>query len=198
MRRFSGQVPSRVVITDHSRVLIDLAQRYFNVSDAEYRVLDVRAPFPFPDQSFDLILANMIFNELSAAGMRRAVWECRRTLAAEGRLLATVTHPAFVESLASRGQLKPIKGGVFTMPGSEGLRLPVVRRSKEDYFAALEQAGFRCRAEEVLPTAQILRAKPGLRQAANVPIAMLLDCAKDRVPSHRAPPASRTDSLNYV
>src|SRR5262245_34725927 len=42
LRRFSGQVPSRVVITDQSRVLIDLAQRVFRVPGAEYRVLDAR------------------------------------------------------------------------------------------------------------------------------------------------------------
>jgi SAM-dependent methyltransferase len=185
LRRFSGQVPLRVVITDQSRVLIDLAQRSFRVIDADYQVLDVRDPFPFPEGSFDLILANMIFNEITTAGLRRALRECWRTLSSGGRLLATVTHPAFIESLARRGQLKPFKGGVFTMPGTEGLRLPVVRRSSEQYAVALEQAGFRLRSEAVYPTASILRAKPGLRQAGDVPIALLLDCEKVVVPFTR-------------
>jgi SAM-dependent methyltransferase len=178
LRRFSGQVPIRVVITDQSRVLIDLAQRLFRVADAEYQILDVRDPFPFPEQSFDLILANMIFNEITTAGLRRALRECWRTLSSAGRLLATVTHPAFVESLERRGQLKRFKGGVFTMPGAEGLRLPVVSRSSEEYSVALKQVGFRFRSEVVYPTAQILSAKPGLRQAGNVPIALLLECEK--------------------
>jgi SAM-dependent methyltransferase len=178
LQRFSGQVPTRVVITDQSQVLIDLAQRVFRVRDAEYQSLDVRDRFPFPKASFDLILANMIFNEITTAGLRRAMRECHRTLSSGGRLLATVPHPDFIESLERRSQLRPLKGGVFTMPGTAGLRLPVVRRSSEEYSVAMEQAGFRFHAEAVYPTAQILRAKPGLRQAGDVPIALLLDCEK--------------------
>src|SRR2546426_6337561 len=55
LRRFSGEVPARIVITDLSRVLLDLARRSFRVRDAEYLTLDVRDAFPFPDESFDLI-----------------------------------------------------------------------------------------------------------------------------------------------
>src|SRR5262249_28746465 len=157
-----GEVPARVVITDQSRGLIDLAQRYFRVPEAEYRALDVRDAFPFADGSFDLIVANMIFNEVTGPVLRRALDECRRVLGPAGRLLATVTHPDFVDSLACRGQLKPYRGGVFTMPGADGLRLPVVRRSTAQYLAALKDAGFRCSSEEVFATAQILNAKPGL------------------------------------
>jgi len=175
LRRFSGQVPSQITITDQSQVLLDLARRFFRVPDSDYRVLDVRTPFPFSADSFDLILANMIFNELTGAGLRRALRECRRTLASEGRLIATVTHPVFVESLERRGQLKPTKVGIFTMPGSDGLRLPVVPRSKKDYCAALEQAGFRFSTEDIFPTPPILNAKPGLSQAGGVPIAMLIE-----------------------
>jgi SAM-dependent methyltransferase len=181
MRRFSGQVPARVVITDQSRLLLDLAQRSFRLADAEYRVLDVRDPFPFPKESFDLMLANMIFNEITRVALRRALRECWRTLSQAGRLLATVTHPSLVESLQRRGQLKPYKGGVFTMPGAGGLRLPVVPRNSGEYCVVMEQAGFRVRSEPVHPTAQVLSAKPGLRQAGPVPIALLLDCEK--VPS---------------
>jgi SAM-dependent methyltransferase len=180
LRRFSGQVPARVVITDQSGALIELAQRFFRVADAEYRVLDVRDPFPFPKEWFDLILANMVLNEIATAGLRRALRECQRTLRPGGRLLATVTHPAFIKSLARRGQLKPLKGGMSTMPGSQGLRMPVDRRTSEGYRAALEQAGFRVRSEAVCSTDQVLNAKPGLRQAADVPIALLLDCEKLR------------------
>ena len=64
------------------------------------------------------------------------------------------------------------------MPGAEGLRLPVVRRRAEEYQEALEQAGFRFHSEEVFPTAEVLSAKPGLRQAGGMPLALLLDCEK--------------------
>jgi SAM-dependent methyltransferase len=176
LRRFSGQVPARVIITDQSPELLGLAQRFFRVPDAEYRVLDVRDTFPFPDGSFDMIIANMIFNEITTPALLRALRECRRTLAAEGRLLASVTHPAFVASLERRGQLKRSAAGVLTMPGAEGLRLPVVRRTVEQYCRTLGQAGFRHHAEDVYQTVQIRRAKPGLRQGGHVPVALLLDC----------------------
>src|SRR5207249_3397365 len=52
LRHFSGQVPSRVVLTDQSPVLLGLAERSFRVPGAEYLVLDVRARFPFGDGAF--------------------------------------------------------------------------------------------------------------------------------------------------
>ena len=178
LRRFSGQVPSRIVITDLSRVLLDLAQRGFRVAEAEYRVLDIRGPFPFAAESFDLILANMVFNELTPAGLRRALAECRKVLTPGGRLVGTVIHPLFVESLAQRGLLKRGPGSVLTMPGSDGLRLPVVPRTMDEYTAAFREAGFQFWSEEVWATPEVLGAKPGLRQAGKVPVALLFECAK--------------------
>jgi ubiquinone/menaquinone biosynthesis C-methylase UbiE len=133
LRRFSGQIASRIVITDHSRVLLKIAQRSFRVPEAEYQPVDVRAPFPFAKESFDLIVANMIFNEIPTPNLRRALSECQRVLSPGSRLLAAVIHPAFVKSLDRRGQLRPLTSSVYTMPASQGLRLPVVRRSLQSY-----------------------------------------------------------------
>ena len=66
---------ARIVITDLSGVLLDLAQRSFRVREAEYLTLDVRDPFPFPNDSFDLIVANMVFNEIPNAALRCALGE---------------------------------------------------------------------------------------------------------------------------
>jgi ubiquinone/menaquinone biosynthesis C-methylase UbiE len=178
LRRFSGQIPSRIVITDHSPALLNIARRSFRIPDAEYQLVDVRAPFPFAKESFDLILANMIFNELPTPILRPALRECQRVLSPGGRLLATVIHPAFVKSLARRGQLKPYSRGVYTMPASEGLRLPVAPRNLKAYQAALENAGFQFRSEEAHSRHRVLSEKPGLRRAGNAPIALLLECEK--------------------
>lgn len=59
LRRFSGQIPSRIVITDQSGVLLKMAENEFRVKEAEIRQLDIRYPFPFGDGSFDIILATM-------------------------------------------------------------------------------------------------------------------------------------------
>src|SRR5690242_6676240 len=45
LRRFSGRVPARVVISDQSPALLDIARRSFRVDGAEYVVLDVRDNF---------------------------------------------------------------------------------------------------------------------------------------------------------
>ncbi len=72
LRHFSGQVPARVVITDHSTAFLNMAQRLFRVAEAEYKLLDVRSRYPFADGTFDVIIANMVFNEVKKAGLLRA------------------------------------------------------------------------------------------------------------------------------
>jgi SAM-dependent methyltransferase len=141
-------------------------------------VLDVREPFPFSDRAFDLVVANMLFNELGPAALRHALGECGRVLGGGGRLLATVTHPAFVASLARRGELRPLAGAVQTMPGADGLRLPVVLRRAAEYVTPAGQAGFRVESQDVHPTGKVLAAKPGLRKDGGAPIALLLDCVR--------------------
>ncbi len=178
LRHFSGRVPARVVITDQSPSLLRLARQSFQVPDADYLPLDVRRPFPFDAGAFDLIVANMVLNEVATPGLRRALRECHRTLTEGGRLLATVLHPAFVDSLARRRLLKRSPEGVLTMPGAEGLRLPVVRRTPQGYRWAFEGAGFGYGAEDVHATPEVLRAKPGLREAGNVPLALLIEGQK--------------------
>jgi SAM-dependent methyltransferase len=178
LRRFSGQVPARVVVTDQSAAQLQIARRAFRVPDAQYLVLDVRGAFPFDAGAFDLIVAGMLFNEVPHAGFRRAARECHRVLAGGGRLLATVLHPAFVDSLGRRGLLRPGPQRGLTMPGAEGLRLPVVRRAAAEYRRTLEGCGFEFSASDVRATPEVLAARPGLREAGDVPLAMLIDCLK--------------------
>lgn len=173
LRRFSGQTPSRIAITDNSAELLQIAQRVFYIADAEYLRLDVSRPFPFPDSVFDLILANMLFNELPTPDLRSAIAESSRVLRRNGRLLATTVHPEFVESLWRRNQIRE-SGRLRTMPSGEGLHLPVAFHSVREYFALLSEAGFQVRTEEVYPTDKVLQAKPGLRLAGRVPVALLL------------------------
>ena len=189
LRRFSGQVPTRIVITDQSSRLLDLARRHFHIPGADYRVLDVRKPLPFSDRSFDVVVAGMLFNELARAALHRGLKECRRVLSETGRLVATVTHPDFVAGLARRGELRCLARDVQTMPGAEGLRLPVVPRTVQDYVDAIEAAGFRVSTRDVHATDEVLAVKPGLRHAGRTPVALLLCCeAGPAAPPGRAEP----------
>ncbi len=176
LRRFSGQAPARIVITDQSSALLAIAQSHFKVRNAEYYRLDVRARYPYPENTFNLILAIMVFNEIGDAGLRRALRECHRVLTEDGRLIAAVTHPAFVESLSRRGELKRTSGGRLTMPGALGLRLPVVRRSMDAYERCLDMSGFEHESKDIFPSRRVFNGKPGLRKAGHVPVALLLDC----------------------
>jgi len=177
MQRFSGQAPARTVITDQSARLLALAQRQLPIDGAEYMQLDVRQPFPLGTSSTDLLLATMVFNEVPDAGLCQALASCRRVLKPDGQIVATVVHPAFVASLDQRGLLKR-HGGRLTMPGSDGLRLPVVRRTVDQYRLALQRAGFDHTCEDVYPTDKLLNAKPALRAAGGIPLALLCNCSR--------------------
>ena len=178
LRRFSGQAPVRLVVSDASLALLHIAQTTFFLPNAEYLHLDVREPFPFQDGSFDLILATMLFNELTSAELRRALDECHRVLAASGMLLTTVVHPDFTADLARRGVLCPTRSELAFMPGAEGVPLPMARRSVAEYTALLTSRGFNAVPTDVYPDEKVLRAKPGLRNAAHVPLALVFICRK--------------------
>ena len=178
LRRFSGQVPSSITVTDLSPRLLEIAQRHFRMPDAGYQVLDVRKPLPFDDGQFDLVIASMLFNEVPSRDFRNALSECYRVLSSAGLLLIAVTHPDFIDSLRKRGLLKATPEGVLTMPGSGSLRLPVVIRSLDGYRSGLQAAGFQYEEEEGYPTPEVLDAKAGLRNAWKVPVALVYSCKR--------------------
>jgi SAM-dependent methyltransferase len=178
-RLLTSRTPSRrLVVSDASPVLLDIARHLHPAPGAEYLVLDAGGPFPFERECFDLILATMIFNEVRTPALSSALRESRRVLRPGGRLLATVLHPRFVHSLARRGQLRPARdgGGPLTMPGAKGLRLPVVRRDREDYESLLDGAGFGFEAHELAPTPKVLLEKPGAAASGKLPWGLLYEC----------------------
>jgi SAM-dependent methyltransferase len=178
LRRFSGQIPASILVTDGSDQQLRTAQQEFAIPGAAYQRLDLRRPFPFEKDRFDIILAIMVLNELPPPGFKNALNECYRTLAAAGLLLVAVTHPDFIDGLQKRGLLERVAGDVLTMPSTGSLRLPVVLRSVEIYRAGLAEAGFEYEEEAVYPTPQVLNEKSGLQHAGKVPLALVFKCIK--------------------
>ena len=182
LRRFGGQTPARIVISDQSERLLSIARQQFNIPGAEYLKLDVRGPFPFDDAQFDLIIASMLFNEVPERGLRSTLGECRRVLARDGLLLLTVLHPAFVNSLLTGGAIRREPDRAMTMPGAGSLRLPVVIRSEAAYRSALAVAGLEFEAEPVFATEAVRGARPGLRNAGTAPLALVFTCRAATLP----------------
>lgn len=178
LRRYSGQVPLSVVITDQSQKMIDIAKKHFFIPNAIYRVLDVRNKFPFPDNTFDLIIATMIFNEVADKDLERCLLECFRILRDKGLLLITVTHPHFINDLQKRSQLQKTNGEKLTMPGAGSLRLPVVVRSAQAYEQILTKCRYQFEETSIFPTPQVINVKPGLRNSKNIPLALVFKCKK--------------------
>jgi SAM-dependent methyltransferase len=176
MRRYSGQTPERLLITDQSQKLLAIAQAQHRADHAEYLSLDVQQAFTLDNATFDLILASMLLNELTTSSLQNALQECARVLRQDGRLLATVPHPTFVYALAKKGALTDFGRGLFAMPSAEGLRLPVSRRPAQAYLDALAAAGFTVETEDVFPDEKTLHEKLGLKIPRDIPMALLLDC----------------------
>ena len=178
LRHFSSEQPSSIIITDQSTELLKIAQNNFGIPDAQYQSLDVRNRFSFEDNCFDIIIAVMVFNEVPPKGFQYALQECYRTLSPEGILLFAVTHPDFIASLHKRGLLLRADGNTLTTPGSGNLRLPVIVRSAEVYYRSLKEIGFEYESEDVFPTPKVLNEKSGLKNVANLPLALVLKCIK--------------------
>lgn len=178
MKYFSGQKPAKVVVTDQSDKLLKIAQKKFPCAIAQYLQLDVREQFPFNSNEFDLILATMIFNEVSKGGLFRALKECNRVLTEKGKMIATVLHPEFITNLDRRGLLHRDKNGLLTMPGTKNLRLPVVKREMKEYYYLLSQTKFHFEVDEILPSKEVLNEKSGLKKYGKNPIAAIFTCSK--------------------
>jgi len=138
--RFPSQTPERLVISDQSRPMLDLARKHHPVEVAEYTIVDVGHLIPYPDESFDIVIADMLFHELNTGTLRRALAEIYRVLRPKGRLLGTVYHPRTVDAMKRAGLLRRGPGGVTLIPSDE-LYTPIVVRREAAYHTAFSQWG---------------------------------------------------------
>ena len=173
---FVGEMPASLTITDHSAKLLNIAQKSSFIPDATYLQLDVRSDYPFDGNSFDLILATMVFNEVSTPGLKRALRPCKRVLRPNGTLLITVTHPQFIQHLDRQKQLKTDGNRNLTMPGANNLRYPIIPRQIQDYEKAFTQKGLDFEATEIFANEAVFKDKPTLRKLGKRPLALLWEC----------------------
>ena len=87
---------------DQSAGMLELARRRLG-ADADLRVADLADPLPYPDDSFDDVVASLVLHYLRDWGP--ALAELRRVLRTGGRLIASVNHPTAeycIERMAGR------------------------------------------------------------------------------------------------
>ncbi|WP_425434751.1 methyltransferase domain-containing protein [Nonomuraea jiangxiensis] len=75
---------------DSSAGMLELARRRLG-DDADLRVVDLRDPLPFDDDSFDDVVASLVLHYLEAWGPTLA--GLRPVLRPGGQLIASVNHP---------------------------------------------------------------------------------------------------------
>lgn len=160
---------------------------------------DLAALGRFPARSFDLAVANVVLVDVRR--LRRAVAEVFRVLVPGGRLVFSLTHPAFEapvpgawvrepddsERIEDRLFLKVDRYfdrvGIYWAP--PGLpRVPGFHRPLRDYFDALFAAGFVVRRYEE-PTASreaLRRHHQVFADLLRVPLFVLMEAVKPRDP----------------
>ena len=83
---------------DKSAGMLGLARRRLG-DDADLHVAELGSPLPFPDDTFDDVIASLVLHYLEDWGP--ALTELRRVLKPGGRLIVSVDHP-FAENLWHR------------------------------------------------------------------------------------------------
>ncbi|GGU33773.1 class I SAM-dependent methyltransferase [Lentzea flava] len=89
---------------DASAGMLEQARRRLG-ADADLRVADLADPLPFPDHTFDDVLASLVLHYLRDWGPTLA--ELRRVLVPGGRLIISVEHPFVIYLMQRQAGDKP-------------------------------------------------------------------------------------------
>jgi SAM-dependent methyltransferase len=74
-------------------------------ADADLRVADLADPLPFPDDSFDDVIASLVLHYLR--DWKPTLAELRRVLKTGGRLIVSVNHPFLVNLMHRQAGPRP-------------------------------------------------------------------------------------------
>lgn len=151
---------AQVVGLDVSARMVALA-RARTRGRADIRVADLAAPLDFlASRSFDLVLCPLVLEYVR--DWRATLREFHRVLAAGGRLVVSITHPAFDVTYYRSTNYFEVEQveSVWTGFGSK-IRMPSFRRSLEETINPFVETGFRIeRLLEPKPTPAFRDADP--------------------------------------
>jgi ubiquinone/menaquinone biosynthesis C-methylase UbiE len=89
---------------DLSAGMLEQARRRLG-DDADLRVADLADPLPFPDDSFDDVIASLVLHYLQ--DWKPTLAEMRRVLKTGGRLIVSVNHPFLVNLMHRQSGPRP-------------------------------------------------------------------------------------------
>ncbi|WP_327587816.1 methyltransferase domain-containing protein [Nonomuraea sp. NBC_00507] len=130
---------------DASAGMLEMARQRLG-TDADLRVADLADPLPFPDDTFDDVIASLVLHYLEDWGPTLA--ELRRVLRPGGRLLVSVEHPFSITLWQHMAGKKPkyfetrIRIDEWTM-GGQTAQMSFWDRPLHAMTEAFTAAGFR-------------------------------------------------------
>ncbi len=136
---------------DLSPAMVELARERLG-EDADVRVADLGAPLPYPDDSFDLVVASLSLHYVE--DWTSALAELRRVLKPGGRLTVSVIHPMVYAIVYPEADY-------FTLTqysedydyGDETVWMTYWHRPLQDVITTFVDAGFRIKAVTEPPPA---------------------------------------------
>ena len=199
LARNLARLGADVTGVDRAAALIDLAQRR-ETGDrlgVVYHVADAARLAPLEDGAFDLVVCHMALMDIEdAAG---AIREVSRVLRAEGRFVASLSHPCFDVINASAWVVERMGYDVTVwrkvsryrevLHGSCPWRVgpstfhhtPAYHRPLSWYFRAYREAGLAVTSlEEPAPTDEFLELSPQGSWVAQIPLHIVVEAQRRR------------------
>jgi SAM-dependent methyltransferase len=176
-----AQLGHRVTGVEASAALAALAREHHEVVDAD------AAALPFPDRSFDLVLAFMSLHDMD--DLPKVVAEAARVLVPHGRFCFAVEHPfqkagGWVDAddpaspfVVDRAYLAERRSAAVV--DRDGVRMEFVSadRPLDAYGRALAAAGLLVEAvREPVPDEELVRERPRMAKWRRIPIFLHVRC----------------------
>ena len=189
--------PTKIVILDFFPGNLEYAAE--NLKNTDIPILKIQADLnkklAIRSSSVDCIVSNMVLSEIK--NFKKTISESFRVLKTKGLYVFSVVHPAFSYKLYLKEKLVPGSGSKIMPPrhyfdersswfilGTEShtnkiIKAPHYQRTIEDYYTALQEAGFF--VENIIEpklTITLLKHAPRFDQDKECPIALVFKVRK--------------------
>jgi len=126
------EMGASVVGLDFSPEMLSIARQRTANRDVEFLQHSLPDPFPFTDESFDLVISGLVVEHVP--DLETVFRECLRVLKPGGRCLVTALHPDRTAAGQRARFIDPVTG----------LRTPIatIHRTESEYLVAARSAGF--------------------------------------------------------